>query len=79
MVKQVHNLDKLKLARFEQAYPLITEWVTTQGWIEIGQIGGTSPFIMALDEGGVVWEGKKKYKTLKDAFEALENGLAECF
>ena len=54
MVKQVHNLDKLTLARFEQAYPLMTEWVTTQGWIEIGQIEGMSPFITALDESRVV-------------------------
>jgi len=29
---------------------------------------------MALDEGGVVWEGKKKYKTLDQAFQALEKG-----
>jgi hypothetical protein len=77
MAKQAHNLDQLNSATFEQTYPLITEWVTTQGWIEIGQIEGMSPFIVALDEGGVIWEGKKKYKTLDEAFQALEKGLAE--
>jgi hypothetical protein len=25
----------------------------------------------------VTWEGKKKYKTLDEAFQALEKGLAE--
>jgi hypothetical protein len=77
MAKQARNLNQLNSATFEQTYPLITEWVTTQGWIEIGQIEGTSTFIMALDEGGVTWEGKKKYKTLDEAFQALEKGLAE--
>ena len=61
---------------FEQAYPYITEWVETHGWIEIGQIDGYSNFVMALDEGGVVWEGKKSYKTMDEAFQALEKGLS---
>ncbi len=62
---------------FGQAYPHITEWVTTHGWIEIGQIEGVMTFVMALDEGGVVWEGEKTYKTLDEAFQALEAGLLE--
>jgi hypothetical protein len=33
-------------------------------------------FIMALDEGGLVWEGKKKYKTLDEAFRDLDEGLS---
>ena len=77
MAKQVHPPGKLNIATFEQAYPLITEWVTTQGWVEIGQIDGMSTFIIALDEGGAVWEGKKKYKTLNEAFQDLEKGLTE--
>jgi len=77
MAKQTYKPTSKPIATFEQTYPLIAEWVTTQGWIEIGQIEGMSTFIMALDEGGVVWEGKKKYKTLDEAFQALENGLAE--
>jgi hypothetical protein len=62
---------------FEQAYPHIAKWVKTHGWIEVGQIEGMPTFIMALDEGGVVWEGKKKYKTLDEAFQALDKGLSE--
>ncbi len=77
MTKKAYDYDQIASSAFEQAYPLITEWVTTQGWVEIGQIEGTPTFIMALDKGGMVWEGKKKYKTLDEAFQALEKGLAE--
>jgi hypothetical protein len=62
---------------FERAYPHITLWVKALGWIEIGQIDGMSSFIMALDEGGLVWEGNRKYKTLGEAFQALEQGLSD--
>lgn len=77
MAKKAQNTNQTSAASFEKSYPLITEWVTTQGWIEIGQIEGMSTFIIALDEGGMVWEGKKSYKTLDKAFQALEKGLAE--
>lgn len=65
------------LSPFEQAYPHVAEWVMTHGWIEIGQLEGTSAFAMVLDEGGTVWEGKKKYRTLDEAFQALEEGIAK--
>ena len=77
MAKKAQEADRVGSSLFEETYPLISEWITTQGWIEIGQIESTSPFIMALDEGGVVWEGKKKYKTFDQALQALEKGLAE--
>ena len=77
MAKKAQEADQVGPSLFQETYPLISEWITTQGWIEIGQIEGMSPFIMALDEGGVVWEGKKKYKTLDQAFQAWERGLAE--
>jgi hypothetical protein len=60
----------------EQTYPCITKWVKIHGWIEIGQIDGMPAFVMAMDEGGLVWEGKKRYKTLDEAFHALEQGLS---
>jgi hypothetical protein len=62
---------------FEQSYPHIAEWVMTHGWIEIGQLEGTPAFAMALDEGGLVWEGKRKYKTMDEAFQELEEGIAK--
>ncbi len=32
--------------------------------------------VRALDEGGLVWEGKTKYKTLDELWRDLEIGLA---
>ena len=67
---------KPKKETFEQTYPHVTKWVKGRGWIEIGQIDGFSNFVLALDEGGMVWEGQGKYKTMDEAFNALEKGLS---
>jgi hypothetical protein len=62
---------------FEEIYPNIARWVTTYGWIEIGQDDYNSSFVRVLDEGGMVWEGSDDYETLDEAMQALEAGLAE--
>lgn len=62
---------------FEQTYPHITEWVTSWGWIEIGNDGMAGSFIRALNEGGLVWENDRTYPTLDDALQALEAALAD--
>ena len=40
----------------DEAFPHLTEWVTTHGWIEIGYDDYHRSFIRALDGGGMVWE-----------------------
>jgi hypothetical protein len=45
------------------------------GWIEIGQDDEPRSFIRVLDEGGMIWEGKSKYKSLDDALNDLEKAL----
>jgi hypothetical protein len=62
---------------FEESYPNITSWVTSQGWIELGQDEYSSSLVRALDIGGMAWEGSTNYETLDEAFEALETALAE--
>lgn len=62
---------------FEHAYPSIAAWVETQGWVEIGNDDESGSFVRALDEGGMVWEGRKHYNTLDDALRDLEQGLKE--
>jgi hypothetical protein len=49
---------------------------TTLGWIEIGQDDYRRSMVRALDEGGIVWEGKTKYATLDELLRDLETGLA---
>jgi hypothetical protein len=63
------------MASFEDTYPHIAEWVDTCGWIEIGNDGGPSGFIRALDEGGLIWESKPEYGSLDEAMQALEEAL----
>ena len=60
---------------FETSYPTITEWIKSSGWIEIGQDDESHSMVRALDEGGLVWEGKIKYKTLDELWRDLETGL----
>jgi hypothetical protein len=62
---------------FEESYPNIARWVTSQGWIELGQDEYSSSLVRALNEGGMVWEGSAHYATLDEAFDALETTLAE--
>jgi hypothetical protein len=64
---------------FEKSYPNITRWVTSQGWIELGQDEYSSSLVRALDIGGMVWEGNAHYETLDEALDALETALAECW
>jgi hypothetical protein len=60
----------------DATYPTIARWVQEYGCIEIGQDEMSRSFIRALDEGGMVWEGRKSYPTLDAALQDLENGLA---
>jgi hypothetical protein len=53
-------------------YPTIVRWVQEYGWIEIGQDEMSRSFIRALDDGGMVWEGRKSYPTLDAALQDLE-------
>lgn len=63
---------------FEEDYPNIARWVKDyDGLIEIGYDGFSDSFVRALDEGGLIWEGKESYENLDEAFQALEKGVAE--
>jgi hypothetical protein len=62
---------------FEASYPNITAWVSNGGWIEIGDEIQTGSFIRALDDGGMIWEGAKRYKSVDEALQALERGIAK--
>ena len=72
--RQVRESVEVSADSFEGRYPNIAAWVRG-GWIEIGRDYSRS-FVRALDEGGVVWEGKPSYGSLDEALKALEAGIA---
>jgi hypothetical protein len=47
------------------------------GWIEIGETDERNSFIRALNEGGMVFEGKREYLTFDEALQALDEGIAQ--
>jgi hypothetical protein len=63
------------MTKFSSIYPNIAAWTESHGWIEIGQDNYSQSFIRALDMGGMVWEGKSKYKSVDAALDDLEASL----
>jgi hypothetical protein len=59
----------------ESEYPAVTRWVLDHGIVEIGYDPNTDTFVRAIDEGGMVWSGKLRAKTIDDALNELEAGL----
>jgi hypothetical protein len=60
------------MTNLSSTYPNISAWTESYGWIEIGQDNYFQSFVRALDMGGMVWEGKPKYKSVDAAFDDLE-------
>ena len=63
------------MTNFSSTYPNIAAWTESYGWIEIGQDDYSQSFVRALDMGGMVWEGKPKYKSVDAALDDLEAAL----
>ena len=63
------------MTNFSSTYPNIAAWTESYGWIEIGQDDFSQSFVRALDIGGMVWEGKSKYKSVDAALDDLEAAL----
>jgi hypothetical protein len=61
---------------FEQIYPNIARWVTSYGWIEIGNDGQSPSLVRVLDEGGLVWEDNDDDTSLDEVLQALDAFLA---
>ena len=63
------------MTNFSSTYPNIAAWTESYGWIEIGQDDFSQSFVRALNIGGMVWEGKSKYKTVDAALDDLGAAL----
>ena len=54
-----------------EAHPGIARWVEAYGTVEFGYCRETRSAIRVLDEGGLVWSGRRSYKT-------FDTALADC-
>lgn len=61
---------------FEASYPDLANWVMGGGWVELGQTETTPSMARALDEGGLVWEGRGHYQNMDDLLRDLNEGIA---
>src|SRR3954471_11024046 len=61
---------------FDEAFPALVRWVKPQGRIEIGVEGGQGFVVRALDDDGVVFEGKTG-KSVGEALTALQQRIAQ--
>jgi hypothetical protein len=58
------------------SYPHLWRWVTEFGTVEIGHCHQTRSFIRVLDEGGMIWEGRRSHRSLDAALADAEAGVA---
>jgi len=80
--REAYRADMVKptgaQAAVEESFPAVAKWVQEYGRIEIGDQESVGFTVMAIDDGGVVFEDDKP-DTLAEAMAALEKGLAEYF
>ena len=57
-------------------HPHLARWVAKFGTIEIGHCHHTNSFLRVFDEGGLVWKGRRSYKTLDAALADADAGVA---
>lgn len=58
------------------AYPYLSDWISSRGWVELGSTPKTRTHIRILDQGGLVWESGMRYHTIEDLLRAGEQALA---
>jgi len=63
---------------FSEKYPNIAGWVK-DGWIEIGRDGNSTSLIRVLDEGGLVWEGGTRHRSMDKILQEAEQAIAKWF
>jgi hypothetical protein len=58
------------------SYPNLCRWVADFGTLGIGYSRKTCSFVRALDAGGMVWKGRRRYRSLDGAFSDAEAAIA---
>jgi hypothetical protein len=71
----VRGIPRPKAGQFASAYPNLARWLAAHGTIELGPCYETRSFIRVLDEGGLVWKGRLKYRSVDAALADCEAGV----
>jgi hypothetical protein len=61
---------------FTERYPNIAAWIK-DGWIEIGRDGHSTSIIRVLDEGGLIWEGGTRHRSMDKILQEAEDAIAD--
>ncbi len=60
---------------FSTLYPALTDWVMSDGWIEIGRDDYSRSMARVLDEGGLIWEAKTRYDSIETLLSEIEMAI----
>ena len=69
-------MGKITKSTEPDSHPHLWRWASEFGTVEIGQCRETRSFIRALDEGGIIWKGRRTYTTLDAALADAEAGVS---
>jgi hypothetical protein len=61
---------------FAEKYPNIAGWIK-HGWIGIGRDGFSTSMIRVLDEGGMIWEGGTRYRSIDKMLQEAEDAIVD--
>jgi hypothetical protein len=73
--KRTAKTRKAELDTFAEKYPNIASWIK-DGWIELGRDGHSTSIIRVLDEGGLVWEGGTRHKSVDKILQEADDAIA---
>lgn len=68
-------ISKTAKAITPQRHPNLWRWISEFGTLAIGPCHQTGSFIRVLDEGGLVWKGRRSYRSLDAALADAEAGV----
>jgi hypothetical protein len=74
--KRTVKTRKAEPDTFAEKYPNIAAWIK-DGWIELGHDGDSTSMVRVLDEGGLVWEGGTRHKSVDKILQEAEDAIAD--
>ena len=75
MARRMAKLKDTDATTLASQFPVMSKWVRSGGWIEIGDQEGFGFVARALDWGGMAFEDTNS-QTLDEAMAVLETGIS---